>query len=573
MNMLLSTGLVLSMISSGFSPSVYSEKNTWKQDESSVKGLGTENRSWVNDKETLNSARYAVEVRENVEVEVRDGTVIRGRLLLPKGLSKALSTIVQLNGYGHGTFGNSSERKLIDFAERGYAVLHVSMRGAGTSAGEAGLYNFYGKDGYDVIEWAADQPWSNGNVGTTGLSLRGISQWLAAKELPPSLKAISPVIACANCYDTLWHPGGMESGPGRKARGSEYEAAKEHHNFDEWWQERSVSAKQLEAIADSGVAALISGGWNDYISPGNIKAFELYSAAGGISKLIVSQGAHSYLSGVMPYEFDDYETLWFDRYLKGEDNGVQERDPVLIYVQGANQWRYETSWPLADTNYVDLFFSDERSESVNSINDGSFTAKASNKKSSSTTYSYSPEEGPFLPSLLNSAGRLPVDLLPYEEETVTWTTGTLNVPTEVTGNMSATFWAEVDAEDADFIVQVSDVAQDGTSKQVATGYLNSSREKSKTTPMPLMPNEVKEFTVEILPTSYVFKKGHRIRLSIAGGEKATEGQPRPQGPGLNPIASTVKIYQDAEHPSSFRLPLIGVSGLMTTKANSRSLNP
>lgn len=571
MNVLLSAGLGLSLVFAGFAPSVFSEENTLQQTSSPVKGFGTENRKWVTEKETLAPERYAVEVEEDVEIEVRDGTIIRGRLLSPEGLDGPLPTIVQLNGYGHGVYGNTFESMLIDLAERGYAVLHVSMRGSGTSDGEAGLYNSYGLDGYDVIEWAADQPWSNGNVGTVGLSLLGISQWLAAKEMPPSLKAISPVVACTNCYDTLWNPGGMESGPGRIARGYEYEVASEHRNYDEWWQERSVSTEQLEAIAESGVAAFISGGWNDYISPGNIEAYELYSAAGGPSKLIVSPGSHAYMSGIMPYEFEDYQALWFDHYLKGIDNGVAERDPVLIYVQGADQWRYETAWPLADTNYVDLYFSDKKSKSISSINDGSFTTKSPNKKHSSVSYSYSPEDGPFIPSLLSSSGRLPIDQQPYEEEAVTWTTDALAVPTEVTGNMEATFWAEVDAEDADFVVQVTDVAPDGTSKQVVAGYLNASRAESQTTPTPLKPGEVNEYTVEILPTSYVFEKGHRIRVSISGGAKALEGQPAPQGPGINPIASTVQIYQDAAHPSSFRLPLIGVNGLMTTKANNHAI--
>ncbi|SDI35820.1 X-Pro dipeptidyl-peptidase (S15 family) [Planococcus glaciei] len=570
-NIWLSSGLVVSIIIAGFTLPVHSNEDDKQKTELGIKGAGTENRAWVTRKESLSSKTYKVKVQENVEIQVSDGTIIRGRLLLPEGIKNPLPTIVQLNGYGHESLQNSSKGMLVDLAERGYAVLHVSMSGTGTSEGDSGLYKYYMEDGYDVIEWAAAQPWSNGNVGTVGLSLNGISQWLAAKELPPSLKAISPVVACANCYNALWHPGGMESGPGRIARGYEYEVAKDHRNYDEWWQERSISTEELEAIAENGIAAFISGGWNDYISPGNIKAYEIYSAVGGASKLIVSQGAHGYLDGILPLEFKDYQALWFDHYLRSVDNGVVERDPVLIYVQGANQWRYEKSWPLEDTNSVDLFFSDQKSKSIDSINDGSLVAKVPTKKHSSVGYSYSPADGPFLPSLLSSSGRLPINQQPYEEETATWTTDALAVPTEVTGNMSATFWAEVDAVDADFVVQVTDVAPDGTSKQVVAGYLNASRTESQTKPTPLTPGEVKEFTVEILPTSYVFKKGHRIRISIAGGAKALEGQQAPQGPGLNPTPSDVEIYQDAAHPSSFKLPLIGVNSLITTKSNQKAI--
>ena len=569
LTMLLSIGLGISILFTGMAPAAISADNeaVAQQVETSTIGYGTEDRNWVTETETLTPERYEVTVEENIEITVRDGTVIRGRLMLPKGLEGPYPTIVQLNGYGHGEYGNSFETLLIDLAERGFAVLHVSMRGSGTSDGEAGLYNFFGEDGYDVIEWAADQEWSNGNVGTAGLSLLGISQWLAAKELPPSLKAISPVVACTDCYEYLWYPGGMEAGPGRVARGYEYEVASEHRNYDEWWQERSVSPEQLKEIADHGVSALISGGWNDYISPGNVKAFELYSAAGGDSKLIMYPGAHANLSGVQPYEFNDYQAMWFEHYLTDEDNGVDERDPVLIYVQGADQWRYEKSWPLHDTNYVDLYFSHKYSKSIDSINGGAFTSKEPRRQESFVSYSYSPEDGPFLPSLLSSSGRLQINQQPYEKNHVTWTTDSLVVPTEVTGNMSVSFWAEADAEDADFVVQISDVAPDGTSKQVTAGYLNASRAESRTTPTPLTPGEVEQYEIEILPTSYVFEEGHRIRLTIAGGAKPLEGQQAPQGPGINQTASTVKIYQDVHHPSHLTLPVIGQDSLKTTRGN------
>lgn len=570
--MLLSAGLGLSILFTGLVPNTYSaELAQTQQAVESVKGYGTEERNWVGTKETLSSERYEVNAIEDIEITMRDNTILRGRLLLPEGIEGPLPTIVQLNGYGHGQRNNSFEKMLTDLAGRGYAVLHVSMRGSGTSDGEGGLYNYYAQDGYDVIEWAAAQPWSNGKVGTTGLSLLGISQWLAARELPPSLKAISPIVGCADCYEYLWYPGGMEAGPGRIARGYEYEVAKEHRNYDDWWKERSVSPAELKAIADNGVAAFISGGWNDYISPGNVKAFELYSAAGGDSKLIMTPGAHAYLTGVMPYEFEDYQALWFDYYLKGEENGVNERDPVLIYVQGANQWRYEKAWPLPDTNYVELFFSHKKSKSIDSINDGAFTTTSPKKKQSSASYEYTPENGPFLPSLLSSSGRLQINQQPYEEKTVTWTTDSLAVPTEITGNMRATFWAEANAEDADFVVQITDVAPDGTSKQVTAGYLNASRAESRTEPTPLNPGEVDEYTVEILPTSYVFKKGHRIRLSIAGGAKKLDDQSAPQGPGINKTPATVKIYQDADHPSRLTLPVIGQDTLKTANANNRAL--
>lgn len=78
--------------------------------------------------------------------------------------------------------------------ERGYAVVMVDVRGRYGSEGEYLAYQQEGKDGYDTIEWAAAQPWSNGAVGTFGLSYPGAVQWLAAIERPPHLKAMVPAM-------------------------------------------------------------------------------------------------------------------------------------------------------------------------------------------------------------------------------------------------------------------------------------------------------------------------------------------------------------------------------------------
>ncbi|PSL40778.1 putative CocE/NonD family hydrolase [Planomicrobium soli] len=561
-------GIVFSMF--GFVESLdtyYEEKALARPTETSIKGKGTLERKWVVKEEKMSHEKNEVRVIEDINIKVRDGIILKGRLLLPKGVKEPLPTIVQLNGYGHESDRGKSETKLMDLAERGYAVVHVSLRGTGTSEGKAGLYNFYSSDGYDVIEWAAEQGWSNGKVGTIGLSLLGISQWLAAKELPPSLKAISPAAACADCYEMLWHPGGMEAGPGRIARSVEYKAAKEHRNFDGWWQERVVSTEDLNRIAKHGVAAFITGGWNDYISPDNIEAFEQYSKTSIHSKLIVSSDAHTYLSGVMPYGFEDYQAQWFDHYLKDKNNGVNQHDPVLIYVQGANQWRYEKKWPLIGTNYIDFYLTNKKSDSINSINDGLLIEEKTTDKEATAMYEYSPETGPFLPTLLSATGRLTINQQPYEKQTLTWTTGALAEPTEITGNLSMTFWAAVNAEDADFVVQITDAAPNGTSRQVTAGYLNAARANSLAEPIMVEPGKIKKYTIKIYPTSYVFKKGHRIRLSLAGGTKAFPKQKSPQGPGINPIGSTVIVYQGSKYPSSLRLPVIGQETLELDRRN------
>ncbi len=93
--------------------------------------------------------------------------------------------------------GRKAQRDYTTFqhaVERGYAVVVEDVRGRYASDGEFLPYQNEGRDGYDTIEWAAEQPWSNGAVGTFGLSYPGAVQWLAAVESPPHLKAMVPAM-------------------------------------------------------------------------------------------------------------------------------------------------------------------------------------------------------------------------------------------------------------------------------------------------------------------------------------------------------------------------------------------
>jgi hypothetical protein len=91
---------------------------------------------------------------------------------------------------------------------RGYAVVIQDVRGRYASDGDFEPYRNEGRDGYDTIEWAAAQPWSNGSVGTFGLSYPGAVQWLAAVESPPHLKAMAPAMTFSTPRN-FFHSGGV----------------------------------------------------------------------------------------------------------------------------------------------------------------------------------------------------------------------------------------------------------------------------------------------------------------------------------------------------------------------------
>src|SRR5579862_8237833 len=122
------------------------------------------------------SSSGGVVTQKDVAVPMRDGVVLRADILRPKQEGR-FPVLVYRTPYG-------KEEALKDYttfahaAERGYVVVVQDVRGRYASAGEFRPYENEGRDGYDTIEWAARQPWSNGAVGKFGLSYPGAVQWL-----------------------------------------------------------------------------------------------------------------------------------------------------------------------------------------------------------------------------------------------------------------------------------------------------------------------------------------------------------------------------------------------------------
>ena len=139
------------------------------------------------------SATFASEttVETNVAIPMRDGVQLRANVLRPRETGR-FPVLVYRTPYGK----DNALKEYMTFrhaVEHGYAVVVQDVRGRYASEGEFRPYQNEGRDGFDTIEWAARQPWSDGNVGTFGLSYPGAVQWLAAVESPPHLRASRPL--------------------------------------------------------------------------------------------------------------------------------------------------------------------------------------------------------------------------------------------------------------------------------------------------------------------------------------------------------------------------------------------
>jgi putative CocE/NonD family hydrolase len=285
-----------------------------------------------------------------------------------------------------------------------------------------------------------------------------------------------------------------------------------------------------------------------------------------------------------PHTGFELQKLWLDRWLRGEDNGIDALPPVQIFVQGPDQWRYEHDWPLPDEQRIRLYLASEPSKTVISRNDGTLSAGLP-ADAAEASYDFDPaisrhpvavsmptivmvaDGEPTLKETILPAGarrehgRLIMDKAGYEAQAVTWTSLELPQPTEVTGYPRLVLWASVSRPEADFIAELTDVAplDDGTwsSTQITRGYLRASAQFSRTGPTELDPGAVCKYEIELQPTSYVVPAGHRVRFTVQGAAIDPDLDLSWHGPGLGEQPFTVTIRTGPEYASYAEVPVIG----------------
>ena len=282
---------------------------------------------------------------------------------------------------------------------------------------------------------------------------------------------------------------------------------------------------------------------------------------------------------------------WFDRWLKGEKNGVEHEPAVRIFVMGGGSgrrnaegrlehgghWRAETDWPLPGTRLTPLLSARGRQafdrsrrkpaprrlaydfdprHPVPSIG-GSITSGEPVMRGGA----YDQTEGPTIfgatPPYLPLAAR--PDVLVFETEP-------LAEDTEITGTISASLWISSDCPDTDFTVKLIDVYPpnadypQGFAMNLCDGILRCRYRDSWEAPSPLIPGQPTKIAIETFPTSNLFKKGHKIRIDISSSNfphfDVNPNTGGPEGGGGAYKVALNQVFIDRDHPSHITLPLI-----------------
>ncbi len=537
-------------------------------------------RAQAPDAGAYSPARYEVRERRGVMVRMRDGVRLSVDVYAPEGAEGKLPGILSITPYDN--TGRREDGRW--YARRGYVVVAADSRGRYDSDGAFDPFDPRQKtDGYDLVEWMARQPWSNGKVGMIGGSYSAWTQWWTAVTAPPHLAAIAPMVSPPDQFENWpyqhgvlvggwvvdWiammsgrtiqtvDTGGYAGWSSRRAdltRPPYADLNSRRGNASAPWVARMYGRNRSTdpfwaAIAYQGranwsrvtVPALAMSGWFDANHPGtpmNYLGMKRHGATPASRRptIVIGPWVHGInqrVVGGIDYGSDavidvrGYTTRWFDRYLKGIDNGVEQDPPVYVFVMGENRWRAERDWPLPQAKPTRFYFTS--AGRANSATGDGLLTMALPSASGSDAWVYDPRDptrDPFDPYPAHNGhidGALDTRQSAARPDVLVYQTPPLEEPIEVTGPIEATLHAATSARDTDWFVRLVDVEPDGRALLLAEGAIrarnrdgaNEGRFNGARLEI-LEPGKVYRYTIGFWRgTANLFRRGHRIRVEIS----------------------------------------------------------
>ncbi|UCD59316.1 MAG: CocE/NonD family hydrolase [Candidatus Hydrogenedentota bacterium] len=325
----------------------------------------------------------------------------------------------------------------------------------------------------------------------------------------------------------------------------------------------------IDRIKSSGAAVYCVSGWYD--GAYQHAAIKRYLTLSNPRKLTIGPWEHGGRQQISPWsgsrepEFDqDAEMLrFFDYHLKGIENGIMEERPVWYFTMGEEKWKSADTWPPPNRQIRKLYFSAD-----NRLANNEPTGDTGHDRYV-VDYSAGTGDAARWNSLTGPRGNLLFgypDRKEEDEKLLCYTSEPLSEDMEVTGHPVVRLHASSTADDGNFFVYLEDVDQAGRVVYVTEGQLRALHRKlsneqppyrdvvpyrtfKRKDAMPLVPGEVAELVFDLLPTSYLFKKGHSVRVAIAGADKDHFALMKADPP------PALRIYRTRSHASAVELPV------------------
>jgi putative CocE/NonD family hydrolase len=555
-----------------------------------------------------------VEFRWGVKVPMRDGIRLSGTLYTPGDQDKPAPCLFTLTPYVADTYHGTAKY----FAAHGFPFFVVDMRGRGNSEGDFHPLSSEARDGYDVVEWLAAQPYCNGKVGMWGYSYGGYVQWAVAKELPPHLTTLVPAAATYPGFgfpmrNNIFYPIEMVwivLTSGHTAQDTLLADRPFWEGIERRWSESGASLRALDRFfgepspiwqewlshpyqdaywdasipAPKGYARLsipiltVTGSY-DYMQAGALEFYRQHlryghAAAEASHYLIIGPWDHEgtyvprpQFGGLKfgPANLVDLPGLQIQWYAWTMQNGPRPeflRDRVAYYVMGADKWRYARSL-RAVTAYSDPYY---LGSSVISSDGGSLTREPL-KSGSTDQYRYDPGQvsGQKLtdPESWITQG----ETYSSDSKRLIYQSSRFERDTELSGFFKLAVWLSIDQPDTDFSASVYEIAADGSSILLASDVLRA-RYRTSLREARLVPaNEALRYDFDHFNfVSRLIKRGSRLRLvlgpvtSFSGLDAYSEKNYNGGGVVADESAKdsravTVKLYHDRAHPSALYIPV------------------
>lgn len=425
------------------------------------------------------------------------------------------------------------------FVERGYVVARVDIRGTGESEGHVIPYEYSDielNDGEDVIAWLAAQPWSTGQVGMFGISWGGFNSIQLAVRHPPALKAFIALMATEDLYqDDVHYMDGIMHMDSWMMSQDLYNALPGAPDFvldDDWYRNRfdvqpSVftymhqqrdgpfwdRASARDKLDQLKVPGFLIGGWYDGYRD---SVPRIMAGAAAPMKGMVGPWDHYFPHDAWPgppMEWRNEAVRWFDYWLRGRDTGILDEPRLAVYVRNwhppdagipavPGHWRWEAGWPLQRL----------RPEEWYPQADHSLAREAPAPATHQLVYK--PSIGVEGGGPVMWWGGIAPDQQPTDDYSLVYDSAPLDREVEILGLPMAHLLVSADAPRANWIARLSDVAPDGQVTLVTGAAFNGTQRISAREPRDLVPGQAFPLDIEMHFTSWVFPKGHRIRLAV-----------------------------------------------------------
>jgi len=491
--------------------------------------------------------------------------------------------------------------------EAGLTLVCQDIRGRHASGGEFVPFVHERNDGYDTIEWAAAQSWCNSDVAMVGRSYGAATQWAAAIEQPPHLKAICPMLSGGERFDGWVYQGGafqlgfnlfwahLLTASRKATRPAEQYAHLplrdlpflrecpsasfftdwlDHPTDDDFWRRWTLAGK----YARVRVPASIVGGWFDLFLGNTLNSFVGARRESGTARtrqqhrLLIGPWGHGSIYGAYPdHSFEGFRSdesvdltemqiRFIQECLSGTFADVEPGPRVRIFVMGENRWRDEDDWPLQRTRFTRWF-----------LQGAGALSPAPPVEGPPDSYVYDPADpvptvgGPAsLPALLFASSFGPSDQRRLERrpDVLVYTSTPLEQAIEVTGPLSVMLYAATSVPDTDFVAKLTDVTPSGESRILAEGILRASFREGFDRSLPVEPGRVYPYAIDLVATSHVFLAGHRIRIDVSSSSFPRFDRNPNTGHALGTDGpddlqtAQQSIFHDPRRPSYVMLPII-----------------